>query len=301
MTIDPISKALERARKERQSVREWVRPGQLAPPAAPFKPEVRGDEPAICLDARKLHENHLLSADEHEDPIVSDRYRLLRTRVLQTMRANGWRSLGVTSPGAKAGKTVTSINLAISIAREGNYEVLLLDADIRNPSAAEYLGVDHNLGLPDYLDGRAELKDILIQISEPSLSFISGKTQSSDRPLPDILKHERMGELLSACTVHDESQIVVVDLPPVLVGDDVIAVSANLDAMLLVVDEQSTEIDDLKRAVELLSNVNLIGTVLNNSVDKSQKKEGYYGYHYAPASEANEDLASTMHGSEVAK
>jgi len=72
------------------------------------------------------------------------------------------------------------------------------------------------------------------------------------------------------------TRIVIFDLPPVLVGDDVVAFAPNLDAALLVVEEGNTESDKLKKSVELLENVEIIGTILNKSKDKSNSEEYYY-------------------------
>ncbi|MEM7099861.1 MAG: CpsD/CapB family tyrosine-protein kinase [Pseudomonadota bacterium] len=282
--MDPISKALERAKQEGQSVRDWVRPG--ATPAAPVTPEQTpvqaiSSKARIKLDQRHLSSQMLLSSTTDEDPVVTDRYRLLRTRVLQLMRANGWRSLGVTSPGAKAGKTVTSINLAFSVAREGNYQIALIDADIRKPSAAQYMGIENDLGLPDFLENGAELEDVWLDVSAPAqLSFVSGESSSGMRPAPDVLKSERMTQLINFATQASDNHLVIIDLPPALIGDDVLAVSAHLDALLIVVDESSTKTDDLKQTVELLSECNILGTVLNKSTEKPKKDPGYYQYQY---------------------
>jgi len=292
--MDPITKALERARQDGQSVRQWVHPESGVQTPEALEPKTTDhnttdhkttdsettDQEMLQLDKSVLHQNRLLSGTDQEDPVITDLYRLLRTRILQIMRANGWHSIGITSPSVKAGKTVTSINLASSIAREGNYEVTLIDADIRKPSAAQYMGIEHPFGLPDFLDNRASLSDVVMKISDPvSLSFISGVSQSNERPTPDILKRNRMKELVNVLTRGSKSQFVVVDLPPVLIGDDVIAVAANLDCLLMIVDETSTNIDDLRHSAELLSQVNLVGTVMNKSIEKTESKADYYHYH----------------------
>ena len=290
--MDPITKALERARQDGQSVRQWVHPGAGA--KTPEAPEPKTtDQKMIQLDRSVLHQNRLLSGTDQEDPVITDLYRLLRTRILQIMRANDWHSIGITSPSVKAGKTVTSINLASSIAREGNYEVTLIDADIRKPSAAHYMGIEHPYGLPDFLDNRATLSDVVTNISEPvNLSFISGVSQSNERPAPDMLKRNRMKELVNVLTKGSESRFVIVDLPPVLIGDDVIAVAANLDCLLMVVDETSTNIDDLRHSAELLSRVNLVGTVMNKSIEKTESKTDYYQYHRSSDVDEQPDIAS---------
>ncbi|MEJ2116334.1 MAG: exopolysaccharide biosynthesis protein, partial [Gammaproteobacteria bacterium] len=72
------------------------------------------------------------------------------------------------------------------------------------------------------------------------------------------------------------SRIIIYDLPPVLVGDDVAAFAPNLDTALLVVEEGSTEVNKLKRSIDLLEGVDIIGTVLNKSKNSTQNLEYYY-------------------------
>lgn len=296
--MDPITKALERAQQDEPSVRGWVQPDsdhEVAKAAAEggkqkasASPETQTSESLridstsmIRLDPELLANNHILCGTDREIPLITDRYRILRTRVLQLMRANGWRSLGITSPGAKAGKTVTSINLAISIARENKDSVTLLDADIRRPTAAEYLGASEpTAGLPDYLLNQSTLTDIIRGIdSLKTLSFISGKCAHQENVNPDILKSSRVTELLSELQDDNQSGLLIVDLPPVLVGDDVLAMAAHLDALLFVVDENSTHVDDLTNALELVADFNLVGTVMNKSTSKQTNDSGYH-YHY---------------------
>src|SRR4029077_16593111 len=106
-----------------------------------------------------LHSRHILCGRGKEDPAVSDRYRLLRTRVIQALKLNGANTLGVTSAGPKDGKTLTSINLAISLAREGSFKVVLIDADLRKPSLADDLGIAVSKGLIDYLSSDLEFTE----------------------------------------------------------------------------------------------------------------------------------------------
>jgi protein-tyrosine kinase len=274
--MDPISKALERANTERHSVRSWVQPSPV-PESARGPKQTGNPRRQRTLDPEFLAQHRLLGGAD-ENSMIADKYRLLRTRVLQTMRAEGWRSLGVTSPGTQAGKTVTAINLAISIARDGNHQVVLVDADIRKPSIAYYMGIDSSCGLPEYLTGEVALEDSLIDIINwPNLTVLPGNGQELQGPTPDVLKSTRMHDLLRDIPAASKSMVMVVDLPPVLIGDDVIAVGANLDSLLLVIEEGSTTIEELKQAAEQLSNFNLLGSVLNKSSEKPKSFEGYYG------------------------
>jgi protein-tyrosine kinase len=114
-------------------------------------------------------------------------------------------------------------------------------------------------------------------INWPNLTVLPGNGQELQGPTPDVLKSTRMHDLLRDIPAASKSMVMVVDLPPVLIGDDVIAVGANLDSLLLVIEEGSTTIEELKQAAEQLSNFNLLGSVLNKSSEKPKSFEGYYG------------------------
>ncbi|MBH78976.1 MAG: hypothetical protein CMQ49_00515 [Gammaproteobacteria bacterium] len=281
--MDPISKALERA-KQNQSVSGWVNPSQAGAVALPQDLPSAGN--TVELDPKVLHNNSLLSGDSLEDPAITDKYRLLRTKILQIMRANSWKSIGITSPGAKAGKSVTSCNLALSIAREGNHQAVLVDADIRKPTIAEYMGIESELALPDYLLGRSSLPQVLVGISNWShLSVLCGAPEGASGLTPEYLKSSRMSDIFASAMTNGYPTLYVVDLPPALIGDDVLAVSMNLDCLLVVVDESSTTADDLKQTLDLLGSCNIVGTVLNRSTEKPTNHGSYYQYYRAGASE----------------
>ena len=90
-----------------------------------------------------------------------DAYRMLRTRVLQTLRENNWTSVAVTGPASGCGKTLTAINLAISLAMEVTHTVLLVDLDLRKPSIHEYFGYQPETGLSDYLLNDTPINQIM--------------------------------------------------------------------------------------------------------------------------------------------
>ena len=231
----------------------------------------------VTLDPNLLQANHVLCGPGLEDPNVSDQYRLLRTRVLQLMRAKNWHSVGITSPGAKAGKTLTSINLAIAVAREGNHDVVLVDTDTRKPSIAEDLGIEVENSLSDYLAGNCPLEGLLLSVAGiPNLTIIPGKLDDGTRAAPERLKSQRMTDLVASFRNLSRRTVVIVDMPPVLLGDDVIAVAELLDSMLIVVNESVTSVDDLKEAAQVLADFNLMGTVLNRSTTKPKVFTGYY-------------------------
>jgi len=282
--MDHISKALEKNRADNKQsggahrVRDWVRPD----PAKTEFDQLPTDFREVKSDPESLRRNCVLG--DLDDPVVLDRYRLLRTRTLQQLKLNNWVSVGVTSPGSKDGKTLTATNLAMAIARDGEHRVFLIDADLRRPSVADTLGLELEHGIVDFLRNDAKLEDIVIKLGiSPRLMVVPGR-QDFERPAEsELLRSPRMGELFDQIRSIDRKAIVVVDFPPILVGDDVIALAPRLDSMLLIVSDGQTNVDNLTSAVELLSGYNLLGTVLNRCADNISASEGYYGYYQTSA------------------
>lgn len=265
--MDRIARALELAQRQR-------RPGT----------RTRDDAEVVSVEYRHtrrmpVSRDHLRRArvlTGEADGITVDAYRLLRTRVLHRMHQNGWRTLGITSAGPKEGKSLTAINLAISIARDAERTALLVDADLRRPSVHLYLGLDAELGLGDFLNG-ADVERMLINPGIERLVILPG---CSRQPVgPEQLASARMANLVHELGSRYEDRIVVFDLPPVLIGDDVLSMASNVDALLLVVSEGDTDARALARSLELLDEVPIIGTVLNKSSPESSS-HGYYYYYY---------------------
>jgi Mrp family chromosome partitioning ATPase len=276
--MDHFSKAIENAERQGHSVKDWVRPGPSRTGAkAGGAAQLQLASRSVTFDHDHLRAHRILIGLGNDEPAIADMYRLLRTQLLQKMRAQGWTRLAVTSAHPKAGKTMNSINLAISIARDGNQRVVLMDVDLRKPSIAEELGLEVSLGLIDYLSGDAEMSDVAV-ISEdiPNLTIIPGRRLSSGEISPERLSSGRMLEFLNMISSGGEPTIVLADLPPLLVGDDVILLGENMDCVLLVVEEGVTEIEELKKAGEMLQPFNLIGSVLNKSAEKPKEFSGYY-------------------------
>ncbi len=254
--MDRISKALELARK-----------GQRAPPSFPrveHPRQVSYTQTRTVQVSPEFLRAHRVVSGFYDEPLA-DAYRLLRTRVLHRMQQNNWKTIGVTSAAPGDGKTLTAINLGISVAMEPNYAVLLVDADLRRPAVHSFFGIEPENGLGEYLEAEITVQDVLIH---PGIErFVILPCRKAFRNSSELLTTPRMVQLVQELKARYPSRLVIFDLPPVLVGDDVVAFSSLLDAVLLVVDNGKTRPDELSRAVELLENVNLVGTVLNRSTE----------------------------------
>lgn len=193
-----------------------------------------------------------------------DAYKILRTQVMHRLRQNGWNVLGITSPGRQEGKTLTAVNLAISLAMESNQTVLLVDADLTNPSAHHALGIEECGGLVDYLLDGIPIEQLLIHpgigrfVLMPAGRAIPNSTEALTSP--------KMASLVEEFKHRYPSRIVLFDLPPLLHTADVLAFSPYTDALLLVVEDGNTSREDVERALQLVKGTTpVLGTVLNKA------------------------------------
>lgn len=222
-----------------------------------------------------MEQNRIVSAID--DKAAKSAYNLLRTRVLQRMRANNWRMLLVTSPGPGDGKTLTATNLAISVSRNVDQPVFLVDLDLQRSSISKYWGIDIDvkMGIGDFLQGKADLEDIIYSPDNMQrLALIMNR-----EPVPnssDILASPRMKELVSWLRQRSNESLILFDMPPVLACDDVLAFCPEVDAILLVVAEGVTDRQALDKTMELLAERELLGVVLNMSSELSGKDSYYY-------------------------
>ena len=183
---------------------------------------------------------------------------------MQIFRENKWNTLAVTSPGANAGKTLTAINLAISIAREVDYTVLLVDANLQSPGMLDHFGLAPRKGLSEYLTEDVPIADLLFKpgIVEHLVVLPGGRPLGNSS---EMLSSPKMGRLVEEMKSRYPSRIIIFDLPPLLTSSDTLAFVPHVDAALLVVEEGTTRKDELERAADLLGATNIVGTVLNKA------------------------------------
>lgn len=226
--------------------------------------------PVVQLDAKHLA-NHRIVAHLKKHP-ASWAFDLLRTQVLQKMDENGWRTLAVTSPTMESGKTVVSINLAIGIAQQTNRTSLLVDFDLRRPSVARSLGLHREVSLNQVLVGDASVEQAMVNPGIPR--FVVLPTQQPLASAAEVLGSSKVAALMTELREHYSDRIVVVDLPPVLAADDVLAVLPRVDCVLMVVGNGVSTKSEIEESMSRLSKFNLLGVVLNK--DDAPVNNAYY-------------------------
>ncbi len=191
-------------------------------------------------------------------------YKMLRTQVLRRLEQIQATSFAVVSPCSADGKTLTAINLAITIAAATGRTALLVDFDLRNPNIHKRFGFEPDVGVEDCLESRRSIGEALVRISGyERLAVLPAKSRIEQSS--ELLSAARVGELVTEMRNRYTNRVLIFDLPPVLLADDALAFSRHIQAALLVVNERHTKRDDVTRALELLRDTPVLGTVLNGS------------------------------------
>ena len=218
---------------------------------------------------KTLHKNLTFTAIEQ--------YKLLRTNLTFTLPEDvKCPIIGVTSSMRGEGKSTTAINLAYVLAESGK-KVLLIDGDLRIPSVAKKMGINNTPGLTDLLMGYE---------SQQMSSFKTGILDnwyvipSGDLPPnpSELLGSRRMESILKIMT--EKFDYIIVDLPPVNIVSDALAISNLITGMVIVIREDYTEKKELEACFRLLklSNANILGTVLNEAENSGGTRGKYKRY-----------------------
>lgn len=213
----------------------------------------------------------------HENPRspISESYRMLRTNIQFTSIDRPVKSILVTSPEPGAGKSTTSANLAATFAQEGK-KVVLIDADMRNPTLHYYFMKSNRTGLSNALAGQTPVQQCLLDTYIENLVLLPS---GSIPPNPaEILSSNRMIGLLDE--LYAQFDIVIVDSPPVMAVTDAQVLSARCCGTLLVLQAGRVKRQLAQKTIERLRyvNANLLGVVLNKV--QSKRNDGIYPYYY---------------------
>ena len=231
----------------------------LAPAPDAVAPQYR----SAAVDPEAMERNRVLL--RIQDVAVSRAYKILRTRVLHRMAANNWTTLGITGTTAGEGKTITAVNLALALAQDPNAWVFLVDLDLQRPQLGAYLGMNYEYGLTDFLTGQAELEQVVYDIGIKRLAVVPNA--SPVELSSEHLRAARMADFINALEAHTPRRIIIFDMPPLNVSDDVLAFAPRVDSFLLVVSQGLTARRTLANAKEVLSELNVLGVVLNRSTE----------------------------------
>lgn len=206
--------------------------------------------------------------------MAQEAYKSLRASVRFALRGSGCKRISMTSAMANEGKSITILNLAISVAMDGQ-RVLLIDADMRRPSQARMLVEKATPGLSNVLAGMVGPEEAIRPEIYPNLDILfSGDVPPNPS---ELLGSEKMRELIEEMS--RKYDYILVDTPPVNLVSDAAIVTNLLDGVLLLVRQGQSRRDELKRAISNLelTGITPMGIVLNGVEQRDSKNYGYYG------------------------
>lgn len=267
--MEPIEKALEKARRERRTHLPPYGTGDGYSSAEPLPSFEYERTRVVPIQAKVLRKNRVIAGFAH-DP-YADIFRMLRVQALKHLNEVRGNTIGICSANPGVGKSLVAANLAVSLALSVEHTVLLVDVDFRRPSLQNYFGLGSGPGLTDYLLLGTELPDCLVNpgIERLVLLPVGSPVQNSS----EVLGSPKMLSLAQELKTRYPDRLVVYDLPPLLTGDDALAFLPKLDGCMLVVEERKTRAQELERALDLMGDAKLIGTILN-------KSQGNLAHHY---------------------
>lgn len=204
---------------------------------------------------------------------AQEAYKTLRTNVRFFLRDEQCKKLCITSGAAGEGKSITLLNLAISVAETGS-KVLLIDADMRRPAVARLLVEKATPGLSNVLAGISSCDEAIRKDMYPNLDILfSGDVPPNPS---ELLSSDRMQQLIEEMTKRYD--YILVDTPPVNVVSDACIIANLLDGVLLLVRKDRSNKGDVKRAVDSLrlTGAKVLGFILNGVTLEANKSYGYY-------------------------
>ncbi len=254
-------------------------PAATQQPAAPVEPAVRFSGMRIEIERELLRDAGLIIPEEPVTGLLEE-FRIVKRELLADARATGGdaaRRILVCSPHPGEGKTYCATNLAIALAAERDVEVVLVDADVINPSIARRLGLEPAEGLMDALADDGIAPESLVSPTDIESLFIMQAGTSSARDA-EYLTSARTGEVLDRLTRGAPNRFVIFDTPPALAASPAAELAAHVGQALLVVRADETSRAALDDARQLLSACPDIKLLLNAAqFSPSGRRFGDYG------------------------
>lgn len=271
--MEKIQNAIAKARAERTGpALRQAADGQQTAVASPANQAAAWQAlTPVDPDPARMRDNRIVAFSGGHEAVSFD---VMRTKLLQQMRANGWKRVAITSPSPSCGKSTVALNLAFSLARQAELRTVLAELDLRRPSLAAMLGIKGRTGFAAVLQGRADFADAALRYGDGLALTVN---EAPVRNPAELLHGSAVATALAKIEADYAPDLMLFDMPPMLVSDDAMAFMGHVDAVLLIAAAEATtikEVDACER--ELASQTNVMGVVLN----KCRYMGPEYGYSY---------------------
>mgnify|MGYP001951739886 CR=1 FL=1 len=241
---------------------------------------------SVKIDQDRLNEKNILTMSS-DNVLVAEEFRLIKRSLLINAFTGGENAIEngniimVTSSKPDEGKTYCALSLALSMAKEKDLNVLLVDADVAKPDVMNTVGIKGGNGLIDVIgDESIDLGDCILKTDIKNLSILpAGKKHSFTT---ELLASEKMGNLIDELAQRYHDRVIVIDSPPVLASSASSVLAMHVGQVLFVVEAERTSEEEIKEALQLIKNCNNISMILNKAqISSGNKRFGsYYGYGY---------------------
>lgn len=240
--------------------------------------------PLWHVDQKVLQRAGLLSGEDEADGRLADEVRRVKRPLLDNVSGKGAKPLArgerimVTSAVPGEGKTFTAMNLALSLAREPDFEVLLVDADIPKSDVTRVLGLEGRPGLMEVLaDEHRRPADVIVRTDVPNLLVVPAGER---HPLTaELFGGHRMEYVLEELGGHDPQRLVIFDSAPLLATPESQVLASHMGQVVVVVGAGRTRQHEVATALEGLNDSQYVGLVLNMS--RLPAIENHYYSHYS--------------------
>lgn len=276
--MEKLEAALAKAREARKvggplGEDEVVERGPLARAraAAPARAADWSAVPLIDISAEQARQTRVsaLLGGKEATP-----YDMLRSRTIRMMKESNWRRLAVTSPNAACGKTTVALNLAISLARQKDLRVMLMDVDLRRPALHKLMGFRPERSFHEVLTGEVAFEDHAVRLGD---NLVLATNATPARHPAELLHSAKTREVIAAIDEAWKPDVMIFDMSPMLASDDNVGFLSNVDCALLVAAAESTTLNNVDVCEkELAQLTNVLGVVLN----KCRYSDESTGYGY---------------------
>ncbi|HDZ00184.1 MAG TPA: polysaccharide biosynthesis tyrosine autokinase [Nitrospirae bacterium] len=228
------------------------------------------------VEPGKIDNDYIVTVTQPDSPITEE-YRRLKAILIRETKADFLNTIMITSSVNGEGKTLTAVNLAVTLAQEIDHTILLIDADLRKPMIHEYLGIKYEYGLSDYLTQDIDISEVLIKTGIGNMVFLpAGRIVKN--PV-ELLSSEKMKALIKELKQRYMDRYIIIDTPPILSCAEGIAIGSYIDGIVFVVREGQAQRKTIEDALNMIQELNIIGVVFNNV--SAANLDGHYSGYYS--------------------
>ncbi|MFO8109482.1 MAG: polysaccharide biosynthesis tyrosine autokinase, partial [Thermoplasmata archaeon] len=236
---------------------------------------IQGPPSDFLFEENPISKNLVTFLNPHS--FEAEQFKILRTHIFFPLSGKISRMIAVTSSVPGEGKSFVSANLAVSIAKEIDRHVLLIDCDLRKPNIHKYFGFRNDLpGLSQHLSQKTELSSLLLKTKVNKLTILPAGTQAENPS--ELLSSEHMAAMLKEVSQRYSDRLVILDTTPVTMTAESVTLTRYVDGVLLVVRHGYTLKSHLKDLVKMIDHEKIIGTVLNDVDMRSLTQYEYKKY-----------------------